>query len=136
MIFALITGILYRAPELRTAKTGRQFVTATLRGKEGESSQFLRITAFSESVQAELLRLQDGDALSVQGALKIETYIAVTGATKVSLSIVGEQILPLKQEPKKRATKKPAPPDTRTKEERQRGTWTGPDDGPLDDLPF
>jgi single-stranded DNA-binding protein len=109
MIAALISGSLYRAPELRTAKTGRQFVTATLRAKEGESSQFVRITAFSESVQAELLRLQDGDALSVQGRLTVETFITTTGAHKVSLSLVAENVLTLRQPPKKREPKtKPA----------------------------
>jgi hypothetical protein len=56
------------------------------------------------------MRLSDGDALSAQGKLTIETYIAVTGATKVSLSIVAEQILPLRAPPKKREAKaKPSP---------------------------
>jgi single-stranded DNA-binding protein len=110
MIHALISGALFRSPEQRTAKTGKPFVTATVKIKDGESSIFVKIFAFSESVQAELLRLSDGDAVAVQGSLKIEQYIAVAGATKVSLSIVAEQILAVKQEPKKRAAKTPAPP--------------------------
>jgi single-stranded DNA-binding protein len=135
MIYALISGTLWRSPEQRTAKTGRPFVTTTIKIRDGDASQFVNTTAFSESVQAELLRLADGDALSVQGRFRAEIYAGADGSNRISLSLVAEQILPLRQPPKTRAAKAPAPP----KEERQRGFWTGPDDGPndnLDDLPF
>jgi Single-strand binding protein family len=95
VIAALITGTIFREVTQRTAKTGRPFVTATLGVKDGEASAFVKVTAFSDTAQSELLRLSEGDALSVQGALKIETYLATSGATKVSLSIVAEQILTL-----------------------------------------
>jgi hypothetical protein len=65
--FAIVTGSLFRAPEQRTSKAGKPFVTATIRAKDGDASQFWRITAFSESAQAELMRLGEGDALAVQG---------------------------------------------------------------------
>jgi hypothetical protein len=59
------------------------------------------VLAFSESVQAELMRLTDGDALSVQGALKAETY-EKDGATKLSLSVVADHVLALRKPPKAR----------------------------------
>jgi hypothetical protein len=64
IVHALVTGSLFRAPEQRMAKTGREFVAATIRVKEGDGSQFVRLVAFSESVQAELMRLADGDTSS------------------------------------------------------------------------
>jgi single-stranded DNA-binding protein len=70
----LISGQLFREPEQRTSKSGKPFVTATIRAKDGEASQWWRITAFSETAQAELMRLVDGDACSVQGAFKAELY--------------------------------------------------------------
>jgi single-stranded DNA-binding protein len=70
------------------------------------------VLAFSESIQVELMRLTDGDAISVQGVLKIETYDK-DGVTKLSSSIVADHILALRQSSKpelgeSRATKPPA----------------------------
>ena len=108
MIFALISGTLFRNPEQRVSKSGKPFTTATMRVKDGDAAQFVRVTAFFESAQTELLRLSDGDSLSVQGPFKAETYVANSGETKISLSIVTDKILPLKQQPKQRQEKAPA----------------------------
>jgi single-stranded DNA-binding protein len=67
-------------------------VTATIRAKDGEAAQWWKVLAFSETVQSEQMRLTDGDALSVQGALKAETY-EKDGATRLSLSVVADQVL-------------------------------------------
>ena len=37
--YALISGQLFRAPEQRTSKAGKPFVTATIRAKDGDASQ-------------------------------------------------------------------------------------------------
>jgi single-stranded DNA-binding protein len=105
--YALITGTLFRPPEQRTSKNGKPFVTATLKSKEGEAVQWWKVVAFSESVQFALLRLTDGDALSVQGALKAETY-EKDGATKLSLSVVADHVLALRQPPKPREKASPS----------------------------
>ena len=97
----LVSGMLFREPEQRTSKAGKPFVTATLKAKDGETAQWWKVLAFSESVQAELMRLTDGDALSVQGGLKAETYDK-EGATKLSLSVVADHVLALRQPPKAR----------------------------------
>jgi single-stranded DNA-binding protein len=88
---ALITGTLFRPPE-----SGKQFVTATLKAKNGDESQWWKVLAFSESIQAELLRLQDGDAISVQGAFKVELY-EKDGEKRFSLSIIADNVLALLQ---------------------------------------
>jgi single-stranded DNA-binding protein len=99
-VFALVSGSLFRAPEQRTSKTGRPYVTATLRVKDGEASQWWRVTAFSESAQAKLTRLDDGDACSVQGAFKAELYQPEGGEPKISFSIVAGHVLALRQPPR------------------------------------
>jgi single-stranded DNA-binding protein len=99
--YVLISGQLFRASE-RTSKAGKPFVTATIRAKEGEGTQWWKVLAFQESAQAELMRLADSDALSVQGQLKAETY-EKDGVTKLSLSIVADRVLPLRQPPKQRS---------------------------------
>ena len=97
----LVAGTLFRYPEQRTSKAGKPFVTATLRTKDGEASQWWKALAFSETAQAELMRLTDGDALSVQGAFKAETY-EKDGMTKLSLSVVADNVLALRQSGRKK----------------------------------
>jgi single-stranded DNA-binding protein len=137
MIAALISGALYKAPEQRTSKSGSKFVTASVRVKTGEAMQFVRIVAFSETAQAELLRLQDGDSVSAQGEFKAEIYAKDGGEPKLSLSIVADQILALRQPPKDRKAKVPdlRPQDIRPRQERCAGQWA-PGAGPNDDIPL
>lgn len=101
----LVTGVLFRAPQTKTSKAGKSFTTATLKAKDGEATQWWKVLAFSESACAELARLSDGDALSVQGALKAETY-EKDGATKVSLTCIADTVLALRQPARKRAADK------------------------------
>jgi single-stranded DNA-binding protein len=93
-VLALVTGSIFRAPEQRVAKSGRPFVSATVRVKDADGSMFASVVAFGDTAQSELMRLGE---VAVQGPLKVETYTASSGDTKLSLSIVAEQILPLKQ---------------------------------------
>jgi single-stranded DNA-binding protein len=104
--FAIFTGSLFRAPKQRTSKAGKPFVTATIRAKDGDALQWWRVTAFSESAQAELMRLGDGDGVSVQGAFKAELYTPDGGEPKVSLSIIADRVLALRQPPKERKVPK------------------------------
>jgi single-stranded DNA-binding protein len=99
--FALVTGTLWKNPEQRTSsRTGKLFTVATIRaGSDDSVSDFWSITAFSESAQAELLRLSAGDALSAQGKARFELYTSNNG-TKISRSIVADAVLPLRPAPR------------------------------------
>jgi single-stranded DNA-binding protein len=103
--FAIVTGSMFKAPEQRTSKTGRPYVTATIRAKDGEVSQWWSVMAFSESAQVELMRLGEGDACTVQGAFKCELYQLEGGETRLSLSIVADHVLALRQPPRERKAK-------------------------------
>jgi len=52
--------MLFREPVQRTSKAGKAFVTATIHAKDGDASQWWKVVAFSETAQAELMRLTDG----------------------------------------------------------------------------
>ncbi len=134
MIAALVTGVLFRSTESRTAKSGKPFVAASTRIKDGDGSQFVRIVAFSESAQNELLRLHDGDCLSVQGQLTASIYTSADGNAKVSLSIIANNVLALRQLPKER--KAPSPEPAGSRQQRLAGSWQSPTDGPDDDIDF
>jgi single-stranded DNA-binding protein len=136
MTAALVTGAIFKAPESRTSKSGKPFVTATIRAKDGEGFQFVRLVAFSETVQAELLRLHEGESLTIQGSLKAELYRPEGGEPKLSLSMVADHVLALRQPPKARTPKSTeTSQDTRSRHERCTGQWE-PGGGPSDDIPF
>jgi hypothetical protein len=113
-VYCLISGTLFRAPEQKLSKAGKPFVVATIRAKDGEASQWWKVLVFSESACAELMRLSDGDAVSAQGALKVETYER-DGAVKLSLTCMADAVLPLRPAPKQRKAtaepRRPAPAD-------------------------
>jgi single-stranded DNA-binding protein len=71
---ALVTGTLYRDPVMRTSKTGKAFVTALLRSESQGETLWVNAVAFDEATQAELLRLKAGEALTIQGGLKVSAY--------------------------------------------------------------
>jgi single-stranded DNA-binding protein len=119
----------------RMAKSGKPFVTATLKVRDRDATQWIKLTAFSDSAQEDLMRLGEGDAVSAQGALTAETYTASDSTTKLSLSIIIDKILYLKQPPKQREVKLSQHPDARSKTDRQR-TWRDELDGPNDDIGF
>jgi hypothetical protein len=80
--FALVTGILYRGPEQRTSKTGKPFVTATLKAKDDDGT-------------SSPLRLREGESLSVQGKLQSGEY-EKDGQKHVSLGVVADHVLALR----------------------------------------
>jgi single-stranded DNA-binding protein len=139
-VFVLVSGTLFKPAEERTSsKTGRVFVTATLRvGAENGNGEFWRITAFSESVQSELMRLSAGDALSAQGKPQFEIYTSNTGAAKISRSIVADSVLALRAPPKERKPKSP-PVGSKAADAVVKRSIIPPDDDlndDLSDLPF
>ena len=94
MIEALMSGKLVGKPEARTSKSGRTFVTARLRvAAGGEDTNFVRLTAFSDTAGAALLALDDGDATAVAGTLKPGAWVDRDGAVTPNLDLVVAQVL-------------------------------------------
>jgi single-stranded DNA-binding protein len=133
MTFALVSGTLFRVPEQKTSQTGKAYVVAKVRTSAGE---WWRVTTFSESAQAELLRLGDGDAVSAQGRLDVTTY-QKDGETRIGFALIADIVLALRQPPKQKAKRadKPAsiPHETQSRQERTRGVA---DRDLNDDIPF
>lgn len=102
----LVSGTLFHTPQSRT-KAGGRLVTATLKAKVGNDTQFWQLVAFSETAQAELMRLAEGDALSAQGVLSVQGALHAKpykqdAKTEFLFGVIAEQILPLRQPGKKR----------------------------------
>jgi single-stranded DNA-binding protein len=104
----LISGTLFRDPEQRTSKAGKPFVTATMKVADGNAISWWKTLAFSETAQAELLRLSDGESLSAQGRLTAEIYTK-DGQSRLALGVIADAVLPLRRPPKPRQAR-PKPP--------------------------
>ena len=95
-MFALVSGQLFRDPVSRVAKNGNGYATATLRSAD----TWVNVIAFDDDAQSELLRLEAGDSLSVQGLAKISIFKDRHGDHKVSLDLTASRIFALRQPPK------------------------------------
>ena len=93
------------APELKTAKTGKPYVTATIKVAADNAVDFWSVLAFSESAQAELSRLGEGDKISAQGSFKVEPYTARDGQTRINRTLFADHVLALRQPPRERKAK-------------------------------
>lgn len=110
-LYSITTGALFKGPEQRVSKAGKPFWTATLKCRDGDATQWIKIVVFSETIGSELMRLQDGDGLSAQGALSVSTYER-NGETKIGFSLLADHILALRQprRPKSETKKTTAKP--------------------------
>lgn len=94
MIDGLIAGRVAGAPQKRTAKTGREFVTFRLKvPTDGGDAVFANCIVFAESAQAAVLALAEGDAASVAGSVKPTAWIDKEGAPRAGLDVVVQSLL-------------------------------------------
>jgi len=94
MLDVLLSGRLVRAPESRTAKTGRTYVRALLSvATAGEEPTLASCTAFGDEACAALLALGKGDGVAVSGRAKVSTWTAADGGQRVGLDVVAELVL-------------------------------------------
>lgn len=95
-IEALITGKLHKRAEPRTGRSGRPFVTASVRAATGEGeSLFVNVVAFSESAGAALLALAEGDSVALAGSLTPKAWTDRDGNARPSLDMVASQVMTL-----------------------------------------
>lgn len=94
MIEILAAGKLAGKPEQLRSKSGITYVRAKLRVPLGaDEVVFVRLSAFAESACAALLALDDGDAVSVAGTLKVGVWTPPGGEPRPNLDAVVAQVL-------------------------------------------
>jgi single-stranded DNA-binding protein len=109
----LLSGSLFRAPERRTSQSGKSYVVTTIKATttDNSGSDFWSALAFGTTAGEELMRLAVGERVTIQGGLKLETYTASDGTTKISRTIFVDHVMALRQPPKERKPKKAAAPE-------------------------
>jgi single-stranded DNA-binding protein len=101
----MVAGALGKQPTQRTSKNGNAYLTASVRVTVGNETEWWNLLCFSESAQAEIMRLEIGERLSCQGGLKIELYRGNDGEARVSRTIIADAVLALRQPPRERKSK-------------------------------
>jgi hypothetical protein len=129
--YALITGVIFRAPIQKISKAGRPFASCTVKvgADDSAGADFWNVLIFSESGQLELLRLEIGDAVSIRGKMKLEIF-EKDGQARISRSIFADAAIGLRPAP--RGKPKKAAADATPEKETAAG-------GPAffsDDIPF
>jgi single-stranded DNA-binding protein len=135
--YALISGVIFRAPIQRTSKAGKPYTVCTVKAGSDDSGagDFWNVLIFSESAQLELLRLEAGDAVSIRGKMKIETYVANDGTTKISRSLFADAALGLRPAPREKKPKAP-PVGSKAADAIVKRSIDKPDDDLNDSIPF
>jgi single-stranded DNA-binding protein len=101
-MYALITGYLFRDPEMKTSKTGTPYVKATIKEVKGADATFVGVTGFRDCADA-LMTCKDGDAVSVMGELKLRCY-EKNGEWRPAADIVANKITALTKPDRKDRT--------------------------------
>jgi single-stranded DNA-binding protein len=89
MIDGLIGGKLHGEAAQRTGQSGKPFYTCKVRtATAAGDALFVNVIAFSESVGAALLALEDGDSVCLSGALTPKVWTDAKGDPRVVLDLV------------------------------------------------
>ena len=105
--FALLSGTLFRRPEVKTSAGGRQYLRCTVRDGAGDDTSWWAITAFDDAVIASIAALDRGSPIAVAGPMSAAIYAGERGA-RVSLSIVAHQVVSLRNRRRQAAAAVPA----------------------------
>ncbi len=114
MIDGLIGGKLYGKAAKRTGNNGKDFTTAKVRTPTADGdSIFVNVITFSDEVGAALLALDDGDSISLTGALSVKVWTDKNGEARPALDMVAHAALTSYHVSRKRqAVGKKAEPDS------------------------
>lgn len=93
MIDGLIGGKIYGKPASRAGQSGKTFWTCKVRTPTtGSESLFVNVITFQESVGTALLALEEGDSVSLAGALTPKVWTPPGGEPRPVLDMVAHAV--------------------------------------------
>ncbi len=130
---AIVSGVIYKAPEAKTAKSGSTYAALTLREKTGQATRWWKVFVFSDALREEVLRLSDGEPLSVAGEFSAEVWAPEGREPRVNLSLTADGVLSARR-PKPKPKPKPKLELDRQRQadngrERAAHSWAAPSPG-------
>jgi single-stranded DNA-binding protein len=85
-IEAAFFGSLARDAELKTSKSGKQYVRINVRVENGETAQFINVMAFDADAVAVADRLVKGARVYCEGRLSLDEWTGQDGQKRTGLS--------------------------------------------------
>jgi single-stranded DNA-binding protein len=135
MIDGLIGGKLHGKAARRVGQSGKAFVTAKVRTPTtAGDSLFVNVITFSERVGDALLALEDGDSVSLSGALTPKVWTPPNGEPRAVLDLVAHAVMTAYHVKRKRQAVSPNAEAPAA--EHQQGRRVPSADGLDDDLPW
>lgn len=96
MIEGLIAGHIWGDPESRAGKNNTLFVVAKVRAQGTQPELvIINVIAFDAVAGKDLLRLQDGDAVTLRGSLQPKVWVDKQGVSRSALDMVASRVLAL-----------------------------------------
>ena len=133
MIDGLIGGKLHGKPAQRKSNKGKVFVVAKVRAAVGDGENlFVNVITFSDSVGKVLLALDDGDSVSLSGALTPKVWTPPNGEPRPVLDMVAHAATTAYHVNRKRQAATNSPPADKGSSTRR----VSCDDGLDNDLPW
>ncbi len=93
-IEAAFTGIIPRDAELRTARSGRQWLSFSVIVGEEPDEQWVSVAAFSGSIAELAPQLTKGTRVYAEGRLKLRSWES-EGGTRFGLSVAASLVQPM-----------------------------------------
>lgn len=134
MIDCIVAGKLFGTPEAKTGKSGRPFTVAKVRAAVADAEAvFVNVVAFSDTAQAALLALGDGDAVSLAGAVTPKAWTDRNGQARPALDMVAAQVMTAYTVSHKRKAQQPEQQEGGQQRQPHRHGDYAADPGELDD---
>ena len=81
------SGMVGRAPELRTSKAGKPWTFFPVAVGDGEAKQWVKVSVFRETAEALCRTLEKGSRVYVEGRLSASLWQPETGPARVNLDV-------------------------------------------------
>lgn len=108
MFDVLVRGKLAKEPQVRTGKSGKEFITGGLIVRDGDTSLLVSLIAFGSEGER-LGAMTKGEALSVAGTAKLTEWSGADGALQRGMSVTVSKLLTLEDARRERKKKQKAP---------------------------
>jgi Single-strand binding protein family len=94
MIDALVTGKLLGSPVERSGQNGRPYVIAKVLAPNAEGEAHLvNVITFVDAIGDDLLKMGDGDVLTLSGSLAPKVWTDKDGVARAALDMVARKML-------------------------------------------
>jgi hypothetical protein len=123
---AIVSGVLFKAPQAKVSKAEKPYVLATIREGTGERTRWWKVFIFSESACEEALRLGDGEPIAVAGEFDCELYAPEGGAARLSWKLTADAVLSARRKPKVKSESTNRQPQAASGREAAAKSWAAP----------